>query len=179
LGGAGGNKCIDVNSSVAERIIKTFQTETSISCCSFKFGDSLNNIFGPVGLFLCNGHVIAANEFDLGSHINDDCERECDDQMISIEKQVDNAINLKTHWNEFLIKNHKEFGIYLCTDEIHYLYQQVGQFDKFYIDTRTLNLPYFLINNGQIFESKFDEHQRNFIKINPIDISKLLKKYCG
>jgi hypothetical protein len=179
LGGAGGNKCIDINSTVAQRIIKAFTTETAISCCSFKSGETLKNIFGPAGLFLCDGEIIAANEFDLGSHINDDCERVCDPQSLTIKEQVDNAINQKEHWNEFLIRNHKEFGIFLCIDDIHYLYQQVGQFEQFYLDTCSLGIPYFLIHQGQIFESVFDHHQKMFCKQSSIQTSDLIKKYCG
>lgn len=178
-GGAGGNKCIDINASIAERIKTAYKTKTSISCSSFKIGENLKNIFGPVGLLLKNGNILAANEFDLGSEINEDCERTFLDQGMEIGKQVNNAINLKECWNEFIVQDHIEFGIYLCHDDLQCLFMQTGHFDKFFNDTKVLKLPYFIIEKGQVYLSEFDEHKNLFMKGDSLTLDEIKDKYCG
>jgi hypothetical protein len=178
-GGAGVNKCIKQDASVPERIEAVIDTSTYISCSSFKSGDRLSNIVGPVGLFLKDGSVKAADRFDLGSEINEDCDRVCDQPPYPIEVQVERAIMERTAWNEFLICNHEEFGIYLCFDEPNYLYEQLKGYRNFYIASLKFNLPYFIIENGILYKSEFDIITDTFIKKSSLTIREIKMEYCG
>jgi hypothetical protein len=177
LGGGGGNKCIDRNASVAKRIELTLKNTPTICCSSFKNGEGLKNIFAPVGLFLCDGNIRGAGEFDLGSWVNEDCSRDFDSPNLPIEDQVDNAITKKILWNEFIVDNHKPIGIYLCFDDIHYLSQQIQRFYDFYNETKTLGLAYFIIESGNLFEAKYDEINNIFTKERSITIKDAQTNY--
>lgn len=173
-GGADGS-CISISASVLDRILATINSSTTICCSSFSPGDSLRNMFSPAGLILANGEVVAADDFDLGSWMGSDCNRECCENSASIEMQVENAIKNRssTYLNEFLVKDHKMLGIYLCLEDISYLRGQIGDFSSFYSSISAIGIEIFGIKNGNIYKINYNPSINEFVLLDKTTINNI------
>lgn len=182
-GGAGfffgveNNDFIKKDAPVHQRIMKAATVKNAISCSSFKH---IDKTFAPIGIILSDGEITMAGPHDLGTVISNEFDRvslEPENFISSIGEQVDNAILNKQGYNEIIVKNCKALGIFLRTEDINYLYEEMSRnYAEFYNGTKALGLPYFIIEGSCIYNASFCSNQKSFIKISDISLTEIIRQ---
>lgn len=169
-GGAG--NIFSAGKNLFQRIFDVVRNKPEISCSTIKKGDTLEytkrtNFFGPVGLILNKTNLTFVSPSDSGTGVLKNGNRDyiLTEETKPTENNIENAIINRpiNSYNELCADNYNVFGVFLCFDDILYLTQNIKSEQNFFVKTKILNLPYYNLSKGLLYNSHFDNTKKCFV----------------
>ena len=93
----------------------------------------------------------------------------------SIDESIEHAIinRHKNGYNEICTKKYDVFGLFLCFDDLQFLYQNIQSEIEFYYKTKSLDLPYFKLKKGELYKSIFNEEEQKYFETEKLPNSEI------
>lgn len=149
----------------------------SLACSTIKAGDTYKNMLSPFGVLINSGNVSFASPEDSASKEG----KSSEERVASLDFLRQLPIEFQTRWailnrastnfykhNEIHVIEPKIFGIYVCVDRIAPDESDPNKKEPPIEEIREVSLrleiPVYIIENGQIYESFYDEENNVFKK---------------
>lgn len=94
-------------------------------------------------------------------------------------EKIESSIKERNRYNEFLVKDYKPIGIFISRDDVGWAYATHSinsDFEAFYNQTKSFDLPYYFVKDGNLILIKYDSNKKLFqtiMDIKPRDIYKI------
>lgn len=165
-----------------QKLENILNNNPEIAASTVKQGDTSENMWGPMGVVLRSGDIIAADRKDAASIVDATGSRDTvqDKSELELLNDIGSAIITRPpgRYNELIIKNPSIAGLYMARDPLadysinnkNYAGIAPRISDKeMYEASLRYKLPLFLIKDGKVFKAGFDENDSKLIPFEEIN----------